>query len=92
MNNRYTITEFRNDYPDNDTCLHKLFTLRFKGIVCPKCDSDKEFTRVKKGWLTNALAAASRYTLWPELYLKKAVHHLPIGFMLSTYKQLPGMV
>lgn len=45
--NKYTINEFRRNYPDNDTCLHKLFTLRYSGIVCPKCDSDKEFTRVK---------------------------------------------
>ncbi len=43
MKNRYTITQFRKDYPDDDTCLHKLFLLRFKGLVCPKCDSDKEF-------------------------------------------------
>ena len=46
MNNRYTITEFRKDYPDNDACLNKLFTLRYTNLVCPKCDSDKPFTRV----------------------------------------------
>ncbi|MBL7694952.1 MAG: IS1595 family transposase [Ferruginibacter sp.] len=45
--NKYTITQFRKDYPDNDACLHKLFTLRFTNLVCPKCDSDKEFKRVK---------------------------------------------
>lgn len=44
---RYTIDEFRKDYPNNDACLHKLFELRFKGLVCPKCESGKEFTRVK---------------------------------------------
>ncbi len=44
---RYTIDQFRKDYPDNDACLHKLFELRFKGLVCPKCESNKEFTRVK---------------------------------------------
>lgn len=44
--NKYTITQFRKDYPDNDACLHRLFTLRFTGLVCPKCDGDKEFTRV----------------------------------------------
>lgn len=47
MNKRYTIDQFRKDYPDNDACLHKLFTLRFTGLVCPKCDGQKEFTRVK---------------------------------------------
>jgi len=45
--NKYTINEFRRDYPDNDACLHKLFTLRFSGLVCPKCDSNKEFKRTK---------------------------------------------
>lgn len=47
MNNRYTINEFRRDYPDNDACLHKLFTLQYAGLICPKCDGQKEFTRVK---------------------------------------------
>ena len=47
MNNKYTIDQFRKDYPDNDACLHKLFLLRYKDIVCPKCDNDKEFKRVK---------------------------------------------
>jgi transposase-like protein len=47
MDNKYTIDEFRADYPDNDACLHKLFTLRYTNLICPKCDSDKPFTRVK---------------------------------------------
>src|SRR5215813_3724767 len=47
MNKRYTIDQFRKDYPDEDACLHKLFTLRFENLVCPKCENDKEFTRVK---------------------------------------------
>lgn len=46
MKRRYTITEFRKDYPDDDACLHKIFTFRFKGLVCPKCEDDREFTRV----------------------------------------------
>lgn len=45
--NKYTITQFRKDYPDNDTCLDKLFKLRYTNLVCPKCDNDKPFTRVK---------------------------------------------
>jgi transposase len=47
MNRRYTIDQFRRDYPDNNACLHKLFTVRFTGLICPKCDGDKEFTKVK---------------------------------------------
>ncbi|HRH48928.1 MAG TPA: IS1595 family transposase [Panacibacter sp.] len=44
---RYTITEFRKDYPNDDVCLDKIFELRFKGLICPKCESDNKFTRVK---------------------------------------------
>jgi transposase-like protein len=47
MKLRYTIDQFRADYPTEDACLHKLFKLRFTGLICPLCDSDKEFTRVK---------------------------------------------
>jgi len=45
--NKYTINQFRAAYPDNDACLDKLFTLRYTNLVCPKCDSDKLFTKVK---------------------------------------------
>lgn len=34
-------------YPDDDACLHKLFELRFTNLVCPKCENDKPFVRVK---------------------------------------------
>jgi transposase len=47
MNKRYTIDQFRKDYPDNDACLHRLFTIRYNNLICPKCDGDKEFTKVK---------------------------------------------
>jgi transposase-like protein len=43
---RFTINEFRAAYPDNDACLDKLFQLRYRNLVCPKCESDKPFTRV----------------------------------------------
>jgi len=45
--NKYTITQFRKDYPDNEACLDKLFQLRYTNLICPKCDSDKAFKRVK---------------------------------------------
>src|SRR5580693_6796782 len=44
---KFTITEFREMYPDNDACLDKVFQLRYAGLVCPKCEGDKPFTRVK---------------------------------------------
>jgi transposase len=45
--NKFTITQFREAYPDNNACLHKIFQLRFTNLVCPKCEGTKEFTRVK---------------------------------------------
>jgi transposase-like protein len=44
---RFTINEFRTLYPDNDACLDKLFQLRYRNLICPKCESDKPFTKVK---------------------------------------------
>ncbi len=44
---KFTITEFRAAYPDNDACLDKIFQLRYNGLVCPKCEGTKPFTRVK---------------------------------------------
>jgi len=45
--NKFTITQFRERYPDNDACLDRIFQLRFSKLICPKCESDKPFTRVR---------------------------------------------
>lgn len=45
---RFTITEFREAYPDDDACLDKIFKLRYTNLVCLKCENDKPFSRVKK--------------------------------------------
>jgi transposase len=44
---RFTIKEFREMYPNEDACLDKIFQLRFSNLICPKCENDKPFTRVK---------------------------------------------
>lgn len=44
---KYTIAQFRADFPDDDACLHRIFQLRFTNLVCPKCESDKPFVKVK---------------------------------------------
>ena len=44
--NRYTIDEFRAQYPDEDACLDKIFKLRFDNLVCPKCEGIKPYVRV----------------------------------------------
>ncbi|HTC01131.1 MAG TPA: IS1595 family transposase [Ferruginibacter sp.] len=45
--NKYTIAQFRKEYPNNDACLDKIFKLRYTNLVCPKCESDKPFNRVE---------------------------------------------
>jgi transposase len=45
--NKFTIHEFRAAYPNDDACLDKIFQLRFNNLVCPKCENDKPFQRVK---------------------------------------------
>jgi len=42
--NKFTITQFRERYPNDDACLHRIFQLRFANLVCPKCEGTKEFT------------------------------------------------
>ena len=44
---KYTITQFRANYPNEDACLDRIFKLRYHNLVCPKCENDKPFTRVK---------------------------------------------
>lgn len=45
--NKFTITQFREMYPNEDACLDKIFQLRYRNLVCPKCESDNQFKRVK---------------------------------------------
>ncbi|SDW84003.1 Transposase zinc-ribbon domain-containing protein [Hydrobacter penzbergensis] len=48
MKNRYTIDEFRAEYPNNDACLEKLWQLRYgSNFVCPKCENTSTYKRVK---------------------------------------------
>lgn len=44
---KFTINQFRAAYPNDDACLDRIFRLRFTDLVCPKCENDKPFTRVK---------------------------------------------
>lgn len=43
---KYTLQQFNKEYSDDNACLDKLYKLRFTDLVCPKCNSEKEFTRV----------------------------------------------
>lgn len=44
--NKYTIKEFRNDYPNDDACLDRIFQLRYSNLVCPKCEGTKPFVKI----------------------------------------------
>lgn len=44
---KYTITQFRNDYPNDDACLDKIWQLRFSNLVCPICESENTYTKTK---------------------------------------------
>jgi transposase len=44
---RFTIKEFREAYPNDDACLDKIFQLRYSNLICPKCENDQPFKRVK---------------------------------------------
>lgn len=45
--NKYTLSEFKNDYPNDDACLDKIFKLRYTNLMCPRCEGVKPFSRVK---------------------------------------------
>lgn len=46
---RYTINQFREQYPNDDVCLDKVFQNRFSSLKhCPKCAAETKFYRVKK--------------------------------------------
>ena len=52
---KYTISTFRKDFPDNDTCLNYIFQKKYgNNYECPKCkhktskDYAKTFYRVKE--------------------------------------------
>ncbi len=45
---KYSIHQFRKDYPDDDACLDRLFSLRYGDKPeCPKCHRKSKFHRVK---------------------------------------------
>lgn len=46
---RYTINQFRTQYPNNDVCLEKIFQNHYGNLRdCPKCGAETKFYKVKK--------------------------------------------
>lgn len=44
---RYTIKEFREQFPDDDACLEHIFRLSHASKPCPKCTSVGTYSRIK---------------------------------------------
>lgn len=43
---KYTIKNFRQDFPTDDSCLDYIFSMRFPEAKCPQCQHEKCFYRV----------------------------------------------
>lgn len=44
---KYTLAQFQKDFPNDDACLDKIFKLRFSNLICPTCNDETKFTKVK---------------------------------------------
>lgn len=88
---KYTLADFRADYPNEDACLDQIYKLRFTNLVCPKCENDKPFNRVKIDVPTNVLVVAFSFIQLKEQYLKKQQLLYFIGLKLFFFKLLPEM-
>lgn len=48
MKNKYTINHFRGDFPDENACLNRLFSIRYGHLKsCPCCCKPTKFVRIK---------------------------------------------
>ena len=49
MSKQFTVTDFFKRFPDDDTCLDHLMSIRFGfELDCPKCSKHGKFSRIKK--------------------------------------------
>jgi len=63
----YTINDFKNDFPDDNTCLSYIFNYKFgDNFECPKCGK-KSFIGLKKGNVMLVPGAGTRFI--PQLAL-----------------------
>ena len=45
---KYTIKQFQKEFPTDETCLDRIFELRYSAIpCCPQCSQQTTFKRVK---------------------------------------------
>lgn len=63
---KYTITEFRAEFANDDVCLDKIFKLRFaKMPCCPQCSQETTFKRVKGRRAYQCSDKDCQYQLYP---------------------------
>jgi transposase len=63
---KYTINQFRAEYPDDDVCLDLVFKLRYAKIpCCPQCSQQTTFKRVKGRKSYQCSDKDCQYQLYP---------------------------
>jgi transposase len=63
---KYTINEFRKEYPSDDVCLDTLFKLRYTAVpCCPCCSQETTFKRVKGRRCYQCSDKDCQYQLYP---------------------------
>lgn len=63
---KYTINEFRKDYPNDDVCLDTIFKLRYaKMPCCPQCQQETTFKRIPNRRCYQCSDKDCQYQLYP---------------------------
>ncbi|HWZ15411.1 MAG TPA: IS1595 family transposase [Mucilaginibacter sp.] len=63
---KYTINEFRRDYPNDDVCLDMIFKLRYaKMPCCPQCSQESNFKRITGRRCYQCADKDCQYQLYP---------------------------
>lgn len=63
---KYTINEFRKEYPNDDVCLDKIFQLRYSKIpCCPQCSQRTTFKRITGRRAYQCSDKDCQYQLYP---------------------------
>ena len=65
---KYTINEFRRDYPNDDICLDMIFNLRYSKIpCCPQCSQETTFKRIPGRRCYQCSDKDCQYQLYPTV-------------------------
>jgi transposase len=63
---KYTINQFRKEFPNNDSCLNRLLQMKLKTQpCCPQCSQQTEFKRVRGRRSFQCSDTDCRYQLYP---------------------------